>query len=174
MVAELLATELTRYAEAKIRQNLTQILRCARVLDEQQIWQRANEHTNSVGNLMLHLAGNVRQWVVSGLGGERCSRDRPSEFAARGGISTAELSARLQQAVDDALAMLGRLDGGGLTAEYSIQGYDVSGVVVVCHVTEHFSWHTGQIVQTTKALTGAELDLYDSAGHKPPELGAFP
>jgi uncharacterized damage-inducible protein DinB len=174
MGLELLATELTRYAAAKIRQNLTQIVRCVRLLSAEQVWHRASEHSNSIGNLLLHLAGNLRQWIVAGLGGEAFARDRPSEFAARGGIPVAELSAELEQAVDDALALLAQLDAAGLAAGYTIQGYDVSGVVATCHVVEHFSWHTGQIVYMTKLLTGAELTVYDSAGHKPSELGGFP
>jgi uncharacterized damage-inducible protein DinB len=174
MDSEALAAELPRYAAAKIRQNLTQIERCARCLSAEQVWHRTSEHTNSIGNLVLHLAGNVRQWVVAGLGRESFARDRASEFAARGDMCVAELSAKLEQAVDDVLVTLARLDAAGLAAEYTIQGYNVSGVVVVCHVVEHFSWHTGQIVYMTKVLTGADLTLYDSAGHKPPELGGFP
>ncbi len=166
MSAELLSTELTRYAAAKIRQNLTQIVRCVGLLSDEQLWLRANSQTNSVANLALHLSGNVGQWILGGLDGQAVRRDRTAEFAARGGCPRNELVSKLEETVRAALDMIGRLSPPQMIARYSIQGYDVTGVVAVCHVLEHFSWHTGQIVQLTKTWTNQDLSLYDQNGQK--------
>jgi uncharacterized damage-inducible protein DinB len=166
MSAELLATELTRYAAGKIRQNRTQIVRCVGLLSDEQLWSRANERTNSVANLVLHLTGNVRQWILGGLAGEPIVRERPAEFAARGGVPRAQLVRTLEETVHAALDIVMRRHASQLIARYSIQGYDVTGVEAVCHVLEHFSWHTGQIVHLTKAWTGEDLSLYDPSGQK--------
>ncbi len=166
MSAELLSTELTRYAAGKIRQNLTQITRCAGLLSDAQLWSRANPRTNSVANLVLHLTGNVRQWILGGLGGETSTRDRPAEFTTRGGVPRDELVRTLEETVQAALDVILRLGPAQLIARHSIQGYDVTGVAAVCHVLEHFSWHTGQIVHLTKAWTGEDLSLYDADGQK--------
>src|SRR5438105_3302947 len=101
---------------------LPKIERCLRLLKDEQIWWRANEQSNSIGNLLLHLSGNVRQWIVSGLGDATDSRDRDSEFAQREVITSAELFAKLKQTVDEAVAVLARLDADALLEKRRIQG----------------------------------------------------
>lgn len=161
-----LAHEFVAYACEKLTQQLGQIVRCAGLLTEEEVWQRANEHTNSVGNLILHLTGNVRQWVVAGLGGAAFSRDRPAEFAQRGPLPTAEIVAPLEQTVREAIEVLHGLDSAALAARHSIRGYDVSALAAVFHVVEHFSGHGGQIVHATKALKDVDLSLHDAQGHQ--------
>ena len=168
MASDTLADEFVDYARRKLREHAEQIARCARLLHETEIWHRTNAHTNSVGNLILHLTGNVRQWIVAGLGGETFVRDRPAEFAERGPRPTAEILGELQAVVERALEVLARLDVRALEARYSIQGYDVSGAAAVFHVVEHFSGHTAQIVHITKLLKDVDLSLYDAAGHRSP------
>jgi uncharacterized damage-inducible protein DinB len=154
------------YGAAKLEQNLTQIRRCAGLLNEEELWRRANQHTNSVGNLLLHLNGNVRQWVVAGIGGQPFERDRPAEFAARGPLPTELLLANLDQAVTAAIRIITDLLPEQAATPLCIQGYNVSTLTAIFHVVEHFSFHTGQIVHATKLIRDVDLSLYDAQGHK--------
>src|SRR5712691_3806612 len=140
---------------------LPKIERCVGLLNDQQVWWRANEQSNSIGNLLLHLSGNVRQWIVCGLGGATDSRDRDSEFAQRGEIPRAELFDRLKRTVDEAVTVLARLDPEALLEKHRIQGLEVSALEAVLHVVEHFSMHAGQVVYITKLLSSADLHFYD-------------
>lgn len=78
-----IADLLTRAVVANFRQDLAQIVRCAGILTTEELWTRPNEHCNSVANLVLHLTGNITQWVIAGRHGEPIDRDRPTQFAAR-------------------------------------------------------------------------------------------
>lgn len=140
---------------------LPKIERSIALLSDEQIWWRANEQSNSIGNLLLHLSGNVRQWIVCGLGGATDSRDRDSEFAQRDAIPRAELFDKLKRTVDEAVEVLGRLDPDALLAKHRIQGLDVSALEAILHVVEHFSMHAGQIVLLTKQLTARDMHFYD-------------
>ena len=75
-------------------------------LTEEQVWVRGSDAENAVGNLMLHLAGNVRQWIVAKIGGKPDVRVRDREFSARGDISKSELMDRLASTVDEAVAVI--------------------------------------------------------------------
>ena len=139
---------------------LVRLERCLDRLDEEQVWWRPNDASNSVGNLLLHLAGNVRQWVVAGLGGADDVRERDAEFAAAGGMEKAALLLILTKAVDDACAVLDRMDAEALAARYTIQAHDVTGLEAVYHVVEHFGMHTGQVVYVAKLFEGAGMGFY--------------
>jgi len=138
---------------------------CLGKLDEDRIWARGRENENAIGNLVLHLAGNVRQWIVSSLGNNPDLRDRDAEFAARGGQTAAELSENLRATVEQATQIIAGLTTAQLTRMYEIQKYSVSGVEVVYHVVEHFAQHTGQIIFATKMLTGEDLGFYRHLGN---------
>ena len=140
---------------------LPKIERCLELLDDEQIWWRANPESNSVGNLLLHLSGNVRQWIVCGLGEATDSRDRDSEFAQRTVIPRAGLIAALKQTLREADATLASFDADKLLERRRIQGLDVSALEAILHVVEHFSMHAGQIVLLTKQLTARDMHFYD-------------
>lgn len=161
-----LADDFISYACHKLEQNLAQIVRCARLLSTAQLWQRPNASSNSVANLVLHLTGNVLEWVVAGIGGAWYRRDRPAEFAARGPRPTEEIVGGLESAVRRALEVLGRLRRSELGLARTIQGYQVTAQAAVFHVVEHFSFHTGQIVYATKLLCDVDLSLYDAQGRR--------
>lgn len=133
---------------------------CLGKLSEDQIWARGHENENAIGNLALHLAGNVRQWIISSLGDQPDHRDRDKEFDARGGFTAAELSEKLRETIESAVGVIAGLTTEQLTQTYEIQKYRVSGVEVVLHVVEHFAEHTGQIIFATKMLTGTDLAFY--------------
>jgi uncharacterized damage-inducible protein DinB len=143
-----------------LRQLTSRIESCFGRLTEDQIWARGSENENAIGNLALHLAGNVRQWIIASLGGAPDLRKRDEEFAARGGKSAQDLIAHLKSTVEEAAGVIALLDTARLTREYTIQKYQVSGLTAVYHVVEHFAQHTGQIIFATKMLTGEDLGFY--------------
>jgi hypothetical protein len=145
---------------AKLRQLLSRIEACIPQLTEEQIWDRAGENSNACGNLCLHLAGNVRQWVLHGIGGAVDVRTRDAEFHARGGIGRGELLARLSSTVNEACAIIEALPESRLTEVIHPQNYDVTVLEAILVALEHFAQHTGQIILLTKAHTGADLGFY--------------
>lgn len=128
------------------------------------LWWRANDASNSVGNLLLHLAGNVRQWIVAGVGGAPGTRDRDGEFAARDGADADALLADLDLALDDVDAVLAGLSPADLSATRTIQGRDVMVFDAVYHVVEHFSLHVGQIIFIAKLHRPGAVRFYEDAG----------
>lgn len=144
---------------------LPKIERCLERLTDEQVWWRASEGSNSVGNLLLHLEGNLRQWVVGGVGGAADARVRDREFAERRLLPRGELLAALRAAVEEADGALARLDPASLLETRRVQGLDVTLLSAVFHAVEHFSMHTGQIILLTKMLADDDLAFYDfSAG----------
>ena len=149
-----------QFSADKLRQFVERIEVCLANLNQDQIWARGHANENAIGNLALHLAGNVRQWIISSLGDDPDSRDRDSEFASRGGINGTELTRNLRTTVERASQIISGLNTAQLTRMYEIQQYPVSGVEIVYHVVEHFAQHTGQIIFATKMLTAEDLGFY--------------
>lgn len=133
-------------------------------LPPERLWWRPDERVNSVGNLLLHLSGNVRQWIVSGVGGQPDVRKRDIEFAARGGATAADLLTGLDATLREADAVLRALLPSELLARRSIQGRDTTVLEAVYHVVEHFSGHAGQIIWISKLLAPGAIRFYDDEG----------
>lgn len=133
---------------------------CVESLSDDQVWWRPNEASNSIGNLLLHLNGNVRQWLVTSFTGVDDARDRPAEFAERAIVSTAALVRQLDATLQEASVVLARLTSSDLLRTLHIQGYDVSGLHAVYHVVEHFGMHYGQVLYVTKLLRAESLGFY--------------
>jgi len=148
------------FSADKLEQLCDRVETCVDRLTPEQVWGRNTENENSIGNLMLHLAGNVRQWILHGVGGEPDVRLRDEEFDSRGGLDPAELKRRLRSTVNEATALLRALPPGRLCERRTIQKYDVTALEAVLHVVEHFSGHAGQIIFATKFLTGEDLGFY--------------
>ena len=146
--------------EFLVDEYLPKIERCLERLTDEQIWWRPNEQSNSIGNLVLHLSGNARQWIVSGVGGAPDARERDAEFAQRETIARAELVALLRTTLADVDETLKNLTPETLLERRAIQGSDVDVLEAIFHVTEHFSMHTGQIIMLTKMLTSSDLRFY--------------
>ena len=140
---------------------LPKIERCLGLLTDEQIWWRANPTSNSIGNLLLHLSGNVRQWIVVGLGGAPDTRDRDAEFAHRDAIPRDDLLAGLRYTLHEADQTLAHFDEARLLDRFTIQGLEVSALPAILHVVEHFSMHTGQIIMLAKMFTEIDLEFYD-------------
>lgn len=142
----------------------TKISRCLDVLPEDALWRRSDPGSNSIGNLLMHLDGNIRQWIVSSVGGAPDHRHRAAEFAATEGGSRQELVARLRSTVDEADAVIGGLSDSELASRRTIQGRDVTVFEAVYHVVEHFALHTGQIILLTKQYSPGQVKFYEDAG----------
>jgi uncharacterized damage-inducible protein DinB len=129
-------------------------------LTDEQIWWRPNSASNSVGNLLLHLNGNVRQWLVSSFNHQHDARNRPAEFDAPEKTPGPVLIQQLGKTIAEAAAVLSRLTENDLLARFEIQGYNVTGLAAVYQVVEHFGLHHGQILYITKMLRGEDLGFY--------------
>ena len=137
---------------------------CLDTLPADALWKRSDAGSNSIGNLLLHLEGNVRQWIVSSVGGVPDHRQRASEFAATAGADAATLFAALRSTLDAADAVIAGLSADDLASRRTIQGRDVSVFDAIYHVVEHFSLHTGQIILLTKQFAPGGVQFYENAG----------
>jgi uncharacterized damage-inducible protein DinB len=141
-------------------ESLPRIRACLAQLSVDEIWARPNEQTVSAGNLVLHLAGNVRQYVVATLGGVPDVRERQAEFDEKGPLPTAELLGRLEATMAQAAAVIERLDSATLLRSHRVQGFVETGLSILVHVVEHFSYHTGQIAYIVKSRKNVDLGFY--------------
>ncbi len=155
-------TEVDFIEQAVLRMDeyLVKIEKCLDELEEKDIWLRPNESTNCIGNQILHLCGNITQYIIAGLGNEKDLRDRDREFNTRGGISKPELYDKLFRVVEEAKEVIINLDQDAFRKIRSVQGFELSGIGIVLHVVEHFSYHTGQIVMWTKMIRNVDLGFY--------------
>ena len=134
--------------------SMKKIAHCLDQLDESQIWWRPADGMNSIGNLLLHLAGNLRQWVVAGVGNEHDTRDRPSEFTADGTLTKPQLWQQLQQVVDQAKQTLLTTPDERFTSPCVIQGFEVLGIEAVFDSLPHFQGHAQEIICLTRMQLG--------------------
>lgn len=151
-------------AEVQVRlydESLPRILKCLDQLSNEQIWWRPNESSNSIGNLVLHLCGNVTQWIYSGLGGFPDQRTRQVEFDERRILDKEELRELLVLTLDKIKPIIMNLKESELLQPRPVQTFTESGLTILIHVTEHFSYHTGQIAYITKLLSGKPLGFYE-------------
>lgn len=161
--------ETARAFIAKARSLLTgeylpKIELCLERLSDAEVWWRANEESNSIGNLLLHLSGNARQWIVCGVGsGSRDERERQQEFDERVHLPRTELLARLRQTLTEVDDTLARFNTARILEHRQIQGCDVSLLEAIFHVVEHFSMHAGQIILLTKMLKSVDMKFYEFA-----------
>jgi uncharacterized damage-inducible protein DinB len=132
-------------------------------LTDEEIWSRPNAETVSVGNLVLHLCGNARQWICAGLGGEPDHRVRSEEFAEQGPLSRAALVETLDAMVRDVEAVLRRVDPASLLEKRPVQIYSESGLSILVHVVEHFSYHVGQMTYFVKSRKAIDMGYYKGA-----------
>lgn len=129
-------------------------------LNDDEIWHRPNPQSNSPGNLVLHLCGNVRQWIIHALGGRPDRRRRDEEFSEAGPLPRPELLAKLDESMAEAREVILALDPAELAGRRKVQGYDETVADILIHVTEHFSYHTGQLVYLVKAVKGIDMGFY--------------
>jgi uncharacterized damage-inducible protein DinB len=155
------ATLFLEYSHKKlIEQYWPRLRQCLESLTDEQIWWRPNSTSNSIGNLLLHLNGNVRQWLVASFTHAEDKRNRPAEFAQRENIPASMLLEQLGKTMQEASEVLSRLTEADLLASFEIQAYKVNGLYAVYQVVEHFGMHYGQVLYITKLLRDEDLGFY--------------
>jgi uncharacterized damage-inducible protein DinB len=137
---------------------------CVGALPRPMVWARPNAESNSIGNLLTHLAGNVTEWILGGVGGQDVERYRAGEFAQTEGADGSELLDRLESVLERADAVLSVVTQGVLERSITVQARETTVLGAIYHVVEHFAMHTGQIVQLTKIYAPGAIRFYDDAG----------
>jgi uncharacterized damage-inducible protein DinB len=141
-------------------QSWARLRTCVESLTDEQIWWRPNPSSNSIGNLMLHLNGNVTQWIIASFTRTGSHRDRPAEFSRTEGIPRQELVQTLTATMERVADVLSQVTEADLLAPMEIQGYRTTGLEAIYHVVEHFALHYGQIAYITKMLSDRDLGFY--------------
>ena len=155
-----ISSEFLEQCVFRLNENTPRIKICLDLLTEEEIWQRPNQPSNSIGNLILHLCGNITQYIISSLGNQPDQRNRDGEFSAGSGHSKSELFLKLSQTVQNAVEIIRGMSEEELLKKRAVQGFTFSGIGNIIHVVEHYSYHTGQIVYWTKLLKDKDLGFY--------------
>lgn len=144
----------------RMKESLERIEKCLDQLSEDEVWHKPNEASNSVGNLIVHLNGNVTQYILAGMGGAKDNRNRDKEFEKTGGKDKKKLLSEFKTTMEKAFEACENMSPMDMLIQRTIQGFTLSGMGVIIHVVEHLSYHTGQIAYITKALTNQDLGFY--------------
>jgi len=137
---------------------------CVEALPSNAVWSRPNPTSNSIGNLLVHLTGNVTEWILGGIGGRQISRYRAGEFAQSDGAEATKLLDNLDSVLREADTVLGGLTERDLQRSLVIQDRETNVLAAIYHVVEHFSMHTGQIILLTKMYAPGKIHFYEDDG----------
>lgn len=154
-----LAAATTNAAAEELVNAAKKVVHCLKQLTDEQVWWRPAPAMNSIGNLILHLCGNVRQWIIAGVGGAEDTRNRPGEFAERGPIATAELQRNVDKTVSEATDTLANASPAVLIENRRIQGFDVTGISAVFQSVAHFQGHVQEIIHLTRRQLGDDYEF---------------
>ena len=157
---KMISREVVHEAMACLQHGCEKIEHCLNQLDEQQVWWRPQDDMNSIGNLMLHLAGNLRQWIVAGVGDAPDTRERQSEFDERGPIPKAQLWERLTDVVQQATTALRAATPEAILSVKRVQGYDVTKLQAMLHSVTHFQGHVQEIICLTRQQLGSRYQMH--------------
>jgi hypothetical protein len=140
-----------------MKQYWPRVQRCVEELSNDDLWWRAHDTNNSVGNLILHLTGNLRQFILAAVGGAPDTRNRVQEFAEREHLSKEQLMQRLSSALVESDRVLAEFDPVRLLTLTKILDRERPYLEVIATVVEHFALHVGQMIYIAKMRTGKEL-----------------
>ena len=140
--------------QQQLQAKFEKIEHCLKQLNEEQVWWRPHEEANSIGNIILHLCGNMRQWVLHGIGGAADERDRPAEFAEHGRHSRDELLHQLRDVIGEVAVVLQATTSEDLLKMRRIQGFDVNGLSAIFDSVSHLVGHTQEIIYITRLQLG--------------------
>jgi len=143
-----------------IEEGLSRIEKCFSLLTEDQIWHQQNENSNSMGNIVLHLCGNIAQYIHSGIGGKEDLRQRDDEFKLSSRMDSKELLIKIQHVVQEANRIVSGLDPRVFSEDRKVQGFDENVTSIIVHVIEHYSYHIGQLTYYTKYVTDKDTGYY--------------
>ena len=156
-VVEILKEEFHR---RMITEGLSRIEKCFEILSEEQIWHKQNDNSNSMGNIVLHLCGNIRQYIISGIGGQKDIRQRDDEFKLSSKLDSKKLLTKIQDTVLEANNVVCTLDTNVFSEDRKVQGFDENVTSIIVHVIEHYSYHIGQITYYTKYVADEDTGYY--------------
>lgn len=156
----MLRTEFKEQAIYRMEESRKRVLACLDLVPEERIWEQPNSALNSMGNLVLHLCGNITQYILTTLGGAADNRNRDAEFSTRGGKNREELKKLFDSVLQQSIDRIALATDAELAAVKAVQVYELSGIGIILHVTEHLSYHTGQIALLTKLITEEDLGFY--------------
>ena len=156
-----ISKEFTQQSIYYLSLNLPRVEKCLQQLSEDQIWKKPNSNTNSIGNLILHLCGNIKQYAHASLGNEKDTRNRELEFSTEGGFSKKELLEKIIEVTEKAIQIIESISESELLRKRNVQGFEHTGISIIIHITEHFSYHVGQIAFFTKLLCDKDLGFYE-------------
>jgi len=156
-----LVEELVKNALYRMDENTRMIKQSFYEISEEQLWQKPNASLNSIANLLLHLSGNITQYIISSLGEKEDKRERDLEFSTIGGLTKSEVLKKLEDTVDTAKRVIFDATPDQLIKIRSVQGFSFSGVGIIMHAVEHYSYHTGQVAFWVKQLKEKDLGFYD-------------
>jgi uncharacterized damage-inducible protein DinB len=155
------AEEFRTQSALRLQENVPRIQKCFAQLKHKEIWYSPNQQSNSIGHLILHLCGNITQYIQASLGGEQDKRERDLEFSSSEKLSAEALLEKLKTVVNKAELIILKCSETELLKERKVQAFNLSGIGVIIHVVEHFSYHTGQIAYYTKELKNKDLQFYE-------------
>jgi len=147
----------------RMEENTSRIFACLDELNEEETWKRPNPASNSVANILLHLCGNIRQYAICSLGNLPDTRERDKEFSVTSGFTKNDLKEKLESTLKEAIKTINYISEEKLLNTYKVQGFQLSGIGIIIHVTEHYSYHTGQVIFWTKLLKNRGFNFY--SGH---------
>ena len=154
------STEFIAQSIIRLQENTPRIEKCLAQISEEEVQQKPNSSTNSIANLILHLCGNITQYINSSLANQPDNRHRDLEFSSSNNLSKKELLTKMEDTVASAISVLENISESELLRKRSVQGFELSGIGIIIHVVEHFSYHTGQIATQTKLLANSDLGFY--------------
>ncbi len=157
-----LNTAIIKASVFRINESIKRIEKCLNMLGGELVWHAPNENSNSMGNLVLHLCGNITQYIISALGKNEDNRDRDAEFANKEKLSITDLIRKIREVEKKSVELIESLNSDSLLARYKVQGFDFNGVDILIHVVEHLSYHTGQITYFTKEKLNTSTAYYDN------------
>lgn len=143
-----------------ITESMPRINKCLDELSIEEVWHKQNANTNSIGNLVLHLCGNVRQYILSGIDGQEDVRERDLEFSEKGPIEVSILKEQLKSLMIEVDRALDRITPEDMIRNVRVQGFEENVTSILIHVTEHFSYHVGQITFYTKFIKDVDTGYY--------------
>ncbi len=156
----MIENELIDQCTYRLDESSRMVKKCLDQLSNDDVWKKPNESSNSIGNLILHLCGNITQYAISSLGGTEDTRQRDKEFQVTEGFSKEQLFDKLTNTLDQAKRIMKQTSVDELLRKRLVQGFNMSGIGIIIHVTEHYSYHTGQIALLTKLWKNKDLGFY--------------
>ncbi len=161
MMEEQILSEFKKNALYRLDESTRMVNKALQDIDDEMVWKRPNENSNSIGNLILHLCGNITQYAIASLGALSDTRTRDMEFGTREGYTKTQLLDKLEFTVAKAKQTIQDTSLETLVKVRSVQGFQLSGIGIVMHVVEHYSYHTGQVAFWVKQLNDQQLGFYD-------------